>query len=150
MILFKREKFFISDPEQTILGDLIGRPLEQRTVLSAVHGLYTVAKRYEAFRLLKELNVFEGLQKHEFLGRLADLEKRYHTGLELMNLHNIFTPKGIEVYTLIDQICGQEIERVRDLKGVFELSNQPDEFSYEHFQRVNPIQQFLSMADLTA
>ncbi len=144
IMLFNRADYFKIDVENTQLSDLILIEGEQRSIYSAIHGLYTVAKRYEAFYELYKANVFSGIQKHEFMGRLADLKKRFRTGLELLNLDEIYTTKGRQVYETLDAKCAAITVELKHLEMLFDLSNQPSEFSYICFLERNPFEKFMA------
>lgn len=142
LLLYDKESLFKVDIEKEILGNHINRVNEKRTIYSAIHGLYTVAKRYEAFYFLYHMNIFEGQQKHEFLGRIADLRKRFRTGLELLPFSSIFTDKGMHLYETIDKNCFEYTLKLSHLDNIFDLSNQPQEFSYALFEELNPFVKF--------
>ena len=139
-ILFGNDSdFFKIDIQKAILGDFIGNDAENRTIHSALHGLYTVAKRYEAFEILSNKNIFTDKHQHEFLGRLGDLRKRFRTGLEQLNRNDIFTNSGADIYQTLDDFCFQTIVKI-DKSGInFDFSNQPSEFSYSKFLELNPL-----------
>lgn len=142
-LFFNKDDYFKIDVENTILGTLIGKEdREIRTVYSVLHGLCTVAKRFEAFHILYKKNIFSGKQKHEFLGRFADLRKRSKLGLELLNHSSVFTAKGLEIYNLLDQTCTDICNATKELEGIFNFSNQPSEFSYKKFCELNPLSKF--------
>jgi hypothetical protein len=143
-MLFNRADYFKIDVENTQLGDLILIEGEERSIYSAIHGLYTVAKRFEAFYELYKINIFSGIQKHEFMGRLADLKKRFRTGLELLNLDEVYTAKGKQVYEVLDDKCASIITELKHLETLFDLSNQPAEFSYAYFLERNPFENFMA------
>lgn len=144
IMLFNRADYFKIDADNTQLSDLVSIKGEERSLYSAFHGLYTVAKRYEAFFALYQLDIFSGIQKHEFMGRLADLKKRFRTGLELVNIEDVYTEKGKWVYQTLDEQCATIIDSLNDLDQFFDLSNQPPEFSYPHFLALNAFEQFMA------
>ncbi len=148
IMLFNRSNYFKIDVEQTQLGNVIGLQSEERSIFSAFHGLYTVAKRYEAFFELYKADIFLGIQKHEFLGRFTDLKKRFRTGLELLYLDDVYTNRGKEIYQLLDTLCADYIKKIEHLEGVFDLSNQPSEFSYFHFSQINPFEKFMAKSGI--
>jgi hypothetical protein len=141
-IIFDKPTFFKQDIETARLGDAVNHLGEERTIFSALHGLYTVAKRYESFLPLYKKNIFKGRQKHEFLGRFSDLKKRFRTGLEILDQDRFFTPKGKQMYEVLDQLCFDTIQKIPELENLFDLSNQPSEFSYHKFCELNPIERF--------
>ena len=128
--------------EKEILGNYINRSNEKRTIYSAIHGLFTVAKRYEAFYFLYRINIFNKRQKHEFMGRIADLKKRFRTGLEMLPFSSIFTEKGMYLYETLDNNCFEYSLKLSHLDNIFDLSNQPQEFSYKLFEQLNPFVEF--------
>ncbi|MCX8491726.1 MAG: hypothetical protein ORN54_11725 [Cyclobacteriaceae bacterium] len=139
-VLFGNESdFFKIDIQKEILGDFIGNEAERRTIYSAMHGLYTVAKRYESFEKLIQKNIFVGKNRHEFLGRFGDLKKRFRTGLEKLNHDSIFTERGMDIYNTLDNFCFEAISRIDENQIDFDFSNQPAEFSYSKFLELNPL-----------
>jgi hypothetical protein len=141
-ILFDKAGYFKIDVEHEILGDYLNKKNETRTLYSAIHGLYTVVKRYEGFDTLYTEDIFSGRQKHEFLGRIGDLKKRLHTGLDGLDCDKVYTPKGIEMYQLLRQTGDNMAQHLQALDDLFDFSNQPEEFSYAKFAEINPLHQF--------
>jgi hypothetical protein len=141
-VLFDKASYFKIDVEHEILGEHLNKKNETRSLYSAIHGLYTVVKRYEGFAVLYTEDIFRGRQKHEFLGRIGDLKKRLHTGLDDLDFDKVYTPKGFEMFQLLRQTGDEMAKRFQGLDGVFDFSNQPDEFSYAKFAELNPWKQF--------
>jgi hypothetical protein len=144
-VLFDKASYFNIDVELELLGEHLHKQNETRTLYSAIHGLYTVVKRYEGFDMLYTEDCFRGRQKHEFLGRIGDLKKRLHTGLDDLNYEKVYTPKGLEMFQRLRQTGNETAQRLRALDGVFDFSNQPSEFSYAKFAELNPWEQFQSI-----
>lgn len=82
------------------------------------------------------------------MGRLANLKKRFHTGLELLNLDEVYTERGKQVYEILDHKCVNIISKLHHIEGMFDLSNQPAEFSYAHFLAANPFEKFMAKRPL--
>jgi len=146
-ILFDKASYFKIDVEHELLGEHLHRPSETRTLYSAIHGLYTVTKRYEVFEVLYRENIFQGQQKHEFLGRIGDLKQRLHTGLDDLNFDQVYTPKGLEMFQLLRQTGDEKAKHLQDVDGVFDFSNQPAEFSYAKFAELNPWERFRAVEE---
>jgi hypothetical protein len=143
--LFDKTDYFKIDVEREMLGEHLNKKNETRTIYSALHGLYTVVKRYECFDVLYREDVFGGRQKHEFLGRIGDIKKRLNTGLGGLDFPKVYTPRGAEMYRLM-QRTGDDVQaRLSAIDGVFDFSNQPYEFSYAKFAELNPLRQFLDI-----
>jgi hypothetical protein len=141
-VLFDKASYFKIDVEHEILGEHLNKKNETRSLYSAIHGLYTVVKRYEGFDVLYAEDIFKGRQKHEFLGRIGDLKKRLHTGLDDLNFDKVYTPKGFEMFQLMRQTGDDTVKHLQALDGVFNFSNQPEEFSYAKFAELNPWERF--------
>jgi HEXXH motif-containing protein len=140
--LFDKGAYFNIDVEHEMLGEHLNKKNETRTLYSALHGLYTVVKRYECFEVLYHEDVFSGRQKHEFLGRIGDIKKRLNTGLDGLDFDKVYTPKEVEIYRLMQHTGDDIATRLKVLDGVFDFSNQPDEFSYAKFSELNPLDRF--------
>jgi HEXXH motif-containing protein len=141
-VLFDKEPYFTIDVEREMLGVHLNKRNETRTIYSALHGLYTVVKRYECFDVLYHEDIFSGRQKHEFLGRIGDIKKRLHTGLDGLDSDRVYTPKGVEMYRRMQRTGDDVAQRLSALDGVFDFSNQPYEFSYAKFAELNPLDRF--------
>jgi hypothetical protein len=136
-ILYDNFVLFKINPEIHTLGSYIGNPLENRSILSTFHGLYTVAKRVEYFPVLLQKKIFKGKQLHEFQGRFCDQYRRFRTGFEQVDLNELFTESGESFYQEIDSMCFRILKKFEDTIYIFNMSNQPNEFSYEHFCILN-------------
>jgi hypothetical protein len=141
-ILFDKASYFKIDVEHEFMSEHLHKPSETRTLYSAIHGLFTVVKRYEVFDVLYHEDIFQGRQKHEFLGRIGDIKKRLHTGLDDLNFAQVYTPKGFEMFHLLRQVGDEKAKRLQAVDGVFDFSTQPAEFSYAKFAELNPWPRF--------
>ena len=145
-MLFPKTDYFNIDVEREMLGEHLNVLNETRTIYSALHGLYTVVKRYEGLDVLYHEDFFRAQQKHELLGRIGDIKKRLNTGLDGLDFDKVYTPKGREMYELLKQIGDDMAGRLHAIDGVFDFSNQPGEFSYAKFSERNPLAQFWPIA----
>jgi len=136
-VLHEADAYFKIDVGRE-LGDYINNKHETRSVFSAFHGLYTVAKRVECFEILYRKNVFTNKQKYELLGRISDQKKRFRTGLEQLDNNNTYTNEGAALYELLDSVCLEGLQRFKQIINLFNMSNQPAEFSYKQFSLINP------------
>lgn len=138
-----KKEYFKIDVENIIMRDLTKQDWDYRNVYGAFHGLFTVTQRVECFDILLSKNVFSGREKHELLGRLADQFSRFRTGLELLNLEEVYTSKGIEYYNELDQKCINILNKYKKLEQEFDLSNRDLDFRYNDFCTLNPYEIFL-------
>ncbi|MEG2078415.1 hypothetical protein [Chryseobacterium sp.] len=142
-ITFDKKDFFKIDAPNTIMRDLTKQKWDYRDIYGAFHGVYTVYKRLECYDILLQKNALEGKDKHELLGRLADQFSRFHTGLELLNLDEVYTEKGKAFYVDLDKKCESIINKYVLLKREFDLSNRDLDFRYEDFCLLNSFEDFL-------
>lgn len=142
-LLLNKNEFFKIDVEfEAFMRDFTPQKKDHRSIYGAFHGLYTVYNRLECFdRLLSEA-VFKNEQKHELLGRLTDQFRRFHTGLQLLDLDTVFTQKGVELYQELDSKCELLLKKYQNLKNIFDLSHRDLDFRYSEFCVLNPISDF--------
>ena len=142
-MLFDKNTFFKIDSEKTIMRELTKQEWDYRNVYGAFHGLYTVTKRVECFDILLTKNVFKGREKHELLGRMADMFPRFQTGLELLNLDEVYTEKGKDLYLELTQKCQKILDKYEKIKNEFDLSHRDLDFRYNEFCLTNSYEDFL-------
>lgn len=142
-ITFDKKDFFKIDAPNTTMRDLTKQEWDYRDVYGAFHGLYTVCKRLKCYDILLQKNALKGKDKHELLGRLADQFPRFHTGLELFNLDEVYTERGKDFYLDLDKKCESIINKYILLKGEFDLSNRDLDFRYEDFCLLNSYEDFI-------
>lgn len=140
---FNENEFFKIDARNTYMRDLTGQEWDYRDVYGAFHGVYTIYKRLECYDILLQKNVLKEKDKHELLGRLTDQFSRFHTGLELLKLDEIYTEKGKTFYLELDKKCENILIKYRKLRNEFDLSNRDLNFRYEDFCKLNPYEDFL-------
>lgn len=141
-VVYNKSNYFKIDVENLIMWNFTGSSYDNRTIYDAFHGLYTVTQRMKNFDLLLSNNVFLGSHKHELLGRLADQFTRFKTGLELLNIEEVYTDLGKSLYfQWIEE--GEIIEnKYFKLKNYLNLSNLDIDFRYDDFCKLNPIEDF--------
>ena len=88
-------------------------------------------------------NVFKGREKHELLGRMADMFPRFQTGLELLNLDEVYTEKGKDLYLELTQKCQKILDKYEKIKNEFDLSHRDLDFRYNEFCLTNSYEDFL-------
>ncbi|WP_374174608.1 hypothetical protein [Flavobacterium tructae] len=141
-VMSNLKDYFKIDARYTIMRDLTLKEWDYRDVFGAFHGLYTVTRRVECFDILLSKNVFSDQKKHELLGRFADQFARFRTGLELLDLNQVYTQKGLELYHELDLRCYKILEKYSELPSFFDLSNRDLDFRYEDFCKLNSYDDF--------
>lgn len=142
-VTHERIEYFKIDVDTIMLRDFTKEDWDYRTVYGAFHGLYTVTRRLDCFDILLSMNVFSGKQKHELLGRLADQFTRFRTGLELLNLDEVYTEKGKAFYEELDKKGSSVLIKYEKLRNEFDLSNRDLDFRYTDFCELNPYDAFI-------
>lgn len=141
-VVHNRKDYFKIDVDNIIMRDLTKQQWDYRNVYGAFHGLYTVTKRVECFDILLSKNIFTGREKHELLGRLADMFPRFQTGLELLNLDLVYTEKGKEFYFTLTRACQSILQKYEKIQKEFDLSHRDVDFRYNEFCLTNSFEDF--------
>lgn len=141
-VMYQKKDFFKIDSENSMMKTYTKQDWDYRDIYGAFHGLYTVTRRVECFDMLLSKNIFSGKEKHELLGRLTDQFSRFRTGLELLDINEIYTEKGADLYRNLDYRCEIILEKHQYLKDTFDMSNRDLDFRYEDFCKLNPIENF--------
>jgi len=140
---FNKKEYFKIDADATLMRDLTKQDWDYRNLYGAFHGLFTVAQRAKYFDVLLSKNVFNGREKHELLGRFTDQFSRFKTGLELLDLDEVYTEKGKELYFELSSNCEKILKKYQKLTTEFDLSNRDLDFRYEDFCKLNSYESFL-------
>ena len=142
-VVQNRKEYFKIDVDNIIMRELTKQEWDYRNVYGAFHGLYTVTKRVECFDILLTKNIFKGREKHKLLGRMADMFPRFQTGLELLNLDEVYTKKGKDLYLELTQKCQKILDKYEKIKNEFDLSHRDLDFRYNEFCLTNSYEDFL-------
>lgn len=142
-VIHDRKDYFKIDVDNVIMRDLTHEQWDYRTVYGAFHGLYTVTQRVICFDILISHNVFSGREKHELLGRMADMIPRFKTGLELLDLDYVYTEKGKKYYFELSNKCDLILNKYEQLTKIFDLSHRDLDFRYNEFCELNSYEDFL-------
>jgi hypothetical protein len=132
----RRKDFLAVDPE-TPIHVFSGRTDDPRSVYTLLHGSYTEYFMTECLRACEERQVFSGRRAHELRGRLASICQKGMIDLKNRSHEGLFTPLGQSLHELfaryLEEVHHEQPELLR-----YDLSNQPYNFSYERFVRLNP------------
>lgn len=142
-IIHNRKEYFKIDVDNLVMRDFTKQEWDYRTIYGAFHGIFTVSQRVKYFDVLLAKNVFTGREKHELLGRLADQFSRFRTGLELLDLEEVYTQRGIDFYNQMDKECAATLKKYKKLNTDFDLTNRDVDFRYDDFCKLNPYEVFL-------
>ena len=85
-----------------------------------------------------EMEVFSGRRRHELLGRLSFILKRFSGDLMSLNDDGLFSERGKEFFAEFGEIFDEVYRRAKGAIVEFDLSNQPYTFSYDKFVALNP------------
>lgn len=144
-ILFERKKYFLIDENQNI-GTFTKNKLEYRSFYILFHALYTYYTTFLCLDACLENNCFNKRQTHEAKGRigfylqkcksdLLNFEKviNYYNGLE-----SVLSSQGIEIFKNIANKYFEVLKKHEEVT-LFKYKNQPYNFTYSEFVKLNPL-----------
>ncbi len=136
-ITVQRRDFLTGDPDSPMVeADGFAH---RRSVYTVLHGAYTEFAMMEGMRRCEENCLLSGRKAHELVGRLSCISQKAAIDLEHLRRVDAFTEKGDWLYGAL----ASGFERTRmarpDLLSRYDMSNQPYNFSYEQFARLNPL-----------
>jgi len=135
----KLNEFIKIDPN-TSLQALVGHDrVSESSIDGAYHGVFTVCTGIQVLNDIYESAELNDRNKHELKGRLGVKGQRFRTWNEDINLSDIFTPKGIDIFNHLDSRAKHIIDKRSELFKDLDFSNQPYAFSYEKFHEANEI-----------
>ena len=144
-ILFERKKYFMIDENQNI-GTFTKNKSEYRSFYILFHALYTYYTTFLCLDDCLENNCFNKRQTHEAKGRigfylqkcksdLLNFEKviNYYNGLE-----SVLSSQGIEIFKNIANKYFEVLKKHEEVT-LFKYKNQPYNFTYSEFVKLNPL-----------
>ncbi len=144
-ILFERKKYFLFDENQNI-GTFTKNKLEYRSFYILFHALYTYYTTFLCLDACLENNCFDKRQIHEAKGRIGFYLLKCKTDLinfeEIINYHNGFNNvlsfEGIEIFQNIENKYFEVLKKHEEVT-FFKYKNQPYNFTYSEFIKLNPL-----------
>jgi hypothetical protein len=130
--------FLRVDPDTPLIA-FTDRSQETRSVYVALHGLFTEAAISLTLSHCDDQNLFSGRQRHELLGRLAYIARRFDLDLKDFEREEIFSQKGFALFEELRTSFGEIGDERRRFLRRFDLSNQSYNFNYQKFAELNPI-----------
>ena len=144
-ILFERKKYFMIDENQNI-RTITKNKSEYRSFYILFHALYTYYTTFLCLDDCLENNCFNKRQTHEAKGRigfylqkcksdLLNFEKviNYYNGLE-----SVLSSQGIEIFKNIANKYFEVLKKHEEVT-LFKYKNQPYNFTYSEFVKLNPL-----------
>ncbi len=129
--------------------ELGNNTIETRHIHVIFHALYTYYTTFICLDACLDAEVFDSKRKHEALGRLYFYIGKCFKDLSLIeaaninnipiNLKEIFTENGLEIYNEIKNKFDLVKEKWRDSLKALDMSNQPYNFTYSNFVKLNPL-----------
>jgi hypothetical protein len=130
---YDKFKYFKIDAENAMLGDYLNNPNEKRTLYNVFHGVITITQRLICYKFIIENSLLSGIELHELIGRYCDQYRRHHAGLELLNLNEIYTEEGKQLYLEMDSLCEDALKYFKFEATKYNVINQPSEFNFQQF-----------------
>ena len=139
---YRPQDYFLIDPE-TPLKELLSQHEnnedEDRTLYVAFHGVFTEALMCESFDYCIENKVFSGAQEHELKGRFTYILLRFILDMQNLDREGLFSEKGQVIYQALYKTMMEQYKKYQSLLKIYDLSNQPYNFSWHHFLINNPM-----------
>ena len=123
---------------ETPMKTVHGRADDPRTVLDALHGLFTEALISIALTRCGENAEWTDHQRHELRGRLAMILRRYRGDLEDLAHAELYAEDGLELLRILYSIFVDLASAYAALVQDSDLSNQDYNFDYARFRALNP------------
>ena len=134
---YDKFKYFKVDAENSILGDYLNNPNEKRTIYNVFHGVITITQRLICYEYIIKNNLLSGIALHELIGRYCDQYRRHHAGLEQLNLDDVYTSEGKQLYLEMDNLCKVALDFFKDEAIKYNVINQPSEFNFQQYLVLN-------------
>lgn len=149
-LIYDYPKFIKINPD-TILQyiELENITVETRNVHVVFYALYTYYATFVCLEVCLIAKVLDAKRTHEALGRLCFYLRKCHLDLNLferasindtfIDVEDIFTEKGLEIFFEIKNKFDLIKEKWRGTLKPLDMSNQPYNFTYSKFVELNPL-----------
>lgn len=145
-LTFKRKDYFLID-ENLNIKSIVNNPKEYRSFYILFHALYTYYTTLLCLDNCIESNCFNQKQKHEAIGRIGFYLNKY--GLDLRKLYKvanyyggfakILSKNAIPVFKTVNNKYLNMEEKWHNVVMKFNYDNQPYNFTYKKFAKLNPL-----------
>ena len=112
--------------------------VETRSVYVVLHALFTEAAMSEGMNECYNARVFEGQQRHELVGRIAFIMRRFEADIKSLTSSELLSQKGLTIIAQFSKVFTQIYEDRKNEICNFDFSNQAYTFSSEKFLSANP------------
>jgi HEXXH motif-containing protein len=140
-ISLRRPEFVRVDPDLP-MSELASERCrgEGRSLYTVLHGLFTEQAMVRCLRALDEAAVFRGRKAHELRGRLAFISRKMEIDILNMDQPGLCSELGER---FLEEFRATFFATRRERDDLFrdDLSDQPYNFSYERYARLNPAAQ---------
>lgn len=137
-LVYEREEYFNGD--YNII--LESNKYEDRTIEIGFHSLFTYLLILTSLDASLQLELYRGKKLHEIKGRLLYTLTKCGNDLNLINeekANKYFTEKGLKIYYVILKTYHEIRDRRFYLFEKHTIKNQPYNFTYSVFDKMNPI-----------
>ena len=145
-LTFKRKDYFLID-ENLNIKNIVNNPKEYRSFYILFHALYTY---YTTILCLDDCisnNCFDKRQKHEAIGRIGFYLVKYSLDINTFNnvvkhydgIEKVLTKNGISVFESISEMYVRSCQKYGYTFKEFSYKNQPYNFTYKKFTKLNPL-----------
>ncbi len=143
-LFFDREKFFKIEEYQSI-GLISSNKAERRSLYILFQALYTYYTTINCLENCLKDNLFTGKQIDEAIARIGFYQKKYFSDLQkferycidFKGIENVLEKEGVILYSLIKEKFYQSDKDLGKITCQFDYSNQPYNFSFKEFLKMN-------------
>lgn len=135
-VTFEQERY-LRVVGATPLRSVTGDSNEERTLYTTLHGLVTEALMTDCLGRCLEQNIFTGARRHELLGRLGFIFRRFHRDLENLAFPQLYTEEGIQLYEYCRDRFHVALSKHGRALGSLDLGGQGENFDYPAFRERN-------------
>jgi len=145
-LTFKRKDYFLID-ENLNIKSIVNNPKEYRSFYILFHALYTYYTTILCLDNCISNNCFDKRQAHEAIGRIGFYLVKYNLDINTFNnvikhydgIEKVLTKKGVSVFEVISDMYIESSKKYGYTFKEFSYRNQPYNFTYKKFIKLNPI-----------
>jgi hypothetical protein len=138
-ISFEKEKWFSVSPS-TLLIKFTRDSSDKADIYGRFHGLFTQTNVNKTLDAIVDSKLLEGKELHELLGRFTSNMNRFGLAIGKLDRGEVYTDLGKEWLNHFKQTYKYLLDKRKSLIDSFKVDNQPYVFSYEIFNKSNPIE----------
>lgn len=135
VISYEKNEWFNVSPDTPL--NQLNKGVDSAEIYSRYHGLFTQSNVNRSMDRALEMQLFEGEELFELLGRFSSNMNRFRIALQTLRLPDVYSDIGNGWYQYFEDTYQSLYEKRKDVLEAFVVNNQPYVFSYEIFKQSN-------------